>query len=331
MNLSFRVTGLISLLLLLLFSGCERGERVTFSPEDMDPNYSRGKQLQRQGRNQEALLAFLKVIATRGDNAPESHLEAALIYEGHIKDPIAAIYHYRKFLELQGNSRQAEQVRPRIDAAKREFARTLPANPLDDASVKLGYMEQLDRLQRENDQLKAEIVALRAGLGAGGSQSLSGTSGASTPSAPRTTIDFSTPPPSVGQLPRPIPIETAATPDTRPTLGVSGGAQESTTRTIIDTGARQTTATPGIEVAPQRQVQPTGRSQPNAATAAKSSQQQQQASGKRHVVQPGDTLYSLSQRYYGTRTRWREILQANRDQLKGENDRLRLGMELRIP
>jgi tetratricopeptide (TPR) repeat protein len=110
----------------------------------------------RQGREQEALAAFLRVIATRNDEAPESHLEAALLYQQQLKDPIAAIYHFRKYLELQPNSRQAVLVRQRIDAAKRDFARTLPAHPLEDASVKLEFMDQLERLQRENDDLKAE-------------------------------------------------------------------------------------------------------------------------------------------------------------------------------
>jgi nucleoid-associated protein YgaU len=54
------------------------------------------------------------------------------------------------------------------------------------------------------------------------------------------------------------------------------------------------------------------------------------AGGRRHVVTKGDTLFSLAQRYYGNRSRWRDIYNANRDQLPSENA-LRMGMELRIP
>ncbi|MDR1280881.1 MAG: LysM peptidoglycan-binding domain-containing protein, partial [Opitutaceae bacterium] len=50
-----------------------------------------------------------------------------------------------------------------------------------------------------------------------------------------------------------------------------------------------------------------------------------------HVVVRGDTLSSLSQRYYNNRARVRDILAANRDQLANENTPLRIGMELRIP
>ncbi|MCX6946072.1 MAG: LysM domain-containing protein [Opitutales bacterium] len=44
----------------------------------------------------------------------------------------------------------------------------------------------------------------------------------------------------------------------------------------------------------------------------------------------GDTLFSLAQRYYGSRAKWRQLLDANRDVLSGP-DALRLGQELKIP
>jgi nucleoid-associated protein YgaU len=47
-------------------------------------------------------------------------------------------------------------------------------------------------------------------------------------------------------------------------------------------------------------------------------------------VSKGDTLFSLAQKYYGDRARWRDIYAANRDVLTSENA-LRLGMELKIP
>jgi len=51
---------------------------------------------------------------------------------------------------------------------------------------------------------------------------------------------------------------------------------------------------------------------------------------RRHFVQKGDTLQSISLRYYGTRSRFRDIYLANRDTMQNEGT-LRIGMELRIP
>lgn len=146
---------------LLLVTGCDRYDSSPFTAEIDEPNYRRGKDLLRQGRNQEALASFLKVVEKRGDDAPESHLEIGILYQQHIKDPIAAIYHYRKFRELKRNSPQSDLVRQRIDAATREFARTLPGQPLDNQMDRLDLLEKMDQLQRENLQLKEQLIGLR--------------------------------------------------------------------------------------------------------------------------------------------------------------------------
>jgi phage tail protein X len=142
-------------------AGCGRYESSPFTAEIDEPGYRRGKELLRQGRDQEALASFLKVVEKRGDDAPESHLEIGILYQQHIKDPIAAIYHYRKFRELKRNSPQSDLVRQRIDAATREFARTLPGQPLENQSDKLDLLEKLDQLQRENFQLKEQLIGAR--------------------------------------------------------------------------------------------------------------------------------------------------------------------------
>ncbi len=49
-----------------------------------------------------------------------------------------------------------------------------------------------------------------------------------------------------------------------------------------------------------------------------------------HVVSDGETLSSIAGKYLGSQTRYQEIFQANRDQLKSAND-LKIGMKLTIP
>lgn len=49
-----------------------------------------------------------------------------------------------------------------------------------------------------------------------------------------------------------------------------------------------------------------------------------------HTVQPGETLGAISKRYYGTTTRWKDILAANANQLD-KPEKLRAGMTLTIP
>ncbi len=263
------------LLLLFLAAGCERGDRLTLGAETDDPQYRRGQQLLKQGHNQDALGAFLKVIEKRGDDAPESHLEAGLLYQQYFKDPITAIYHFNKYIELQPNSRQTDLVRQRKDAAMREFARSLPAQPLESQAARLELMSRIDELQKENLQLKDEIATLRQG-GAG----------------------------STGPRGSAAPAGTTSTPATmRAPLFNSASAGPA------GAGAR-----------------PALTARPPATTAANSPV----TSNRRHVVAQGETLYKIAQRYYGSGSKWPEILEANRDVLKNENA-VRPGMELRIP
>jgi murein DD-endopeptidase MepM/ murein hydrolase activator NlpD len=50
-----------------------------------------------------------------------------------------------------------------------------------------------------------------------------------------------------------------------------------------------------------------------------------------HRVRRGDTLTKIALHYLGDSSRYREIFNANRDQLRTPDDRLKIGMTLRIP
>lgn len=313
--------GLFALAALCFHVGCEPGERPGLTAEIDDPGYRRGKELIRQGRNQEALSTFLKVIEKRGDDAPESHLEVGLLYQQHIKDPIAAIYHFRKFRELKPNSPQAELVRQRIDAATREFARTLPGQPLDNAiTSRFDNYDQLERLQRENEALRAELAATRNQLLTTG-PGLSAT----TTTTRRLADPLPVVPPAEDLAPAQI-IEEADSPISRAPVDAGNGEPANAP---LYASNRPVAATPApAQSFPQtpapRVATPVPPTRPGTGNAPAS------PSGRRHIVAKGDTLFNLAQRYYGDRSRWRDIYGANRDVMRAEND-LRIGIELRIP
>jgi LysM repeat protein len=149
---------------LVFLAGCARSDSSPTGEETNDSDYQRGLQLEKQDRPQEALAAYLKVIARRGEeNAPESHLEAGVILLQHTKDPVGAIHHFRKYLELRPSSPQAPLVRQQIDAAYRDFARTLRPQQLESAGDRQQLQDQLARLQADNDRLTAELTALKSG------------------------------------------------------------------------------------------------------------------------------------------------------------------------
>jgi nucleoid-associated protein YgaU len=54
-------------------------------------------------------------------------------------------------------------------------------------------------------------------------------------------------------------------------------------------------------------------------------------SQRQHQVEQGESLSSISSHYYGRETMWVQIFEANRAQLKGDPNRLRVGMLLDLP
>ena len=48
-------------------------------------------------------------------------------------------------------------------------------------------------------------------------------------------------------------------------------------------------------------------------------------------VQPGDTLLSIAEQFYGDSTKWRRIYDANRDVIGDDPDKLKVDTKLKIP
>ncbi|MBI2516018.1 MAG: LysM peptidoglycan-binding domain-containing protein [Opitutae bacterium] len=280
-------------------AGCGDNDRFSYATETDEPAYREGQSLLKTGRRQEALSSFLKVIEKRGDDAPESHLEVGLLYLQHINDPVSAIYHFKKYLSLRPNSPQAPLVKQRIDAALREFARTLPAQPLDSQLQRVDLIATLDKLKVENELLKQQIADLQAGKGvdvsAIGAPAGSGSTVSSTQAPADNKIAFN--------------LDSIPTVRTRPQR-----AEPPPTPAPVTTSRRP--APPP----PTRTGAATSPAQPVPARNAT----------RKHTVQKGDTLSNLAQRYYGNRAKWRDIFAANRGVMKNEGD-LRVGMELTIP
>jgi nucleoid-associated protein YgaU len=325
--LTLLLTGGGSLLWLGGLAGCSDTERRVATEMD-DPEFRRAQELGKAGRSQEALVVFQKVIARRGEDAPESHLELGLLYLQHIKDPIPAIYHFNEYVRLRPNSPQAPFVRQRIDAARREFARTLPAQPLENQFERLDLMAALDRLKQENAALKEEIVALRAGRA---EEVVTVRPGRPAP-APTSPVppptggaEAASPAPvfrigSVGQATPVVRARPSGTGRQAAAPVVASPQRESPPPTVSLPSTRSSAAAPVVNPPATRKASPPPKAEAPA-----------QKTGRTHTVGSGDTLMGLAQRYYGTRSRWKEIREANKDQLPADTSPLKIGMKLKIP
>ncbi len=337
-----RLLLILALLTLLGQAGCRRSGGPVVGDETNDPVYQQAHDLKKQGRYNEALNGFLKVISRRGESgAPESHLEAGALYLNWSHNPIEAYHHFSRYLELQPTGPRSSIVRGQREAAMREIARFLmvPANAVGGGLAQRS--EEVEALRRRVQELEAENQTLRGSTGLpvlrpapmialpdegspditpaevpvaevaattvpGGNDSTSFTRNLGTATASRQPVPVT---------PRPSPAATPTTSRTTTQLPVAAAARPSgyqpppaATDTRVGVPTR-----PG---APQR---------PSTSATA--------PGGRRHTVGANEkSLWGIARQYYGgvNQARVNALFEANRDVMRNPND-LRAGMVLRIP
>jgi tetratricopeptide (TPR) repeat protein len=254
---SRRLLPFAAAVVLALLAACEHAGPVSEAEAEREVNYQRAKKLYEQGDFAGAAEFYNKAVAVNPDFA-DAQLELGLLCEGKLSDPIAAIYHYRRFLELKPDSEKRHVVEDFVQRAQLSLAAKLPQSPLIDPV-------ELTRLQNEKASLLQENAMLRSRI---------------------------------------AELEKAAT-------TVEAGTP--TTEVMPMASSSSTAIAPGIIMA----------SAPMMSTAESSA-------ARVHVVQRGDTLQSLALRYYGTRSAWEKIYQANRNGLPSK-DQLKIGQQLVVP
>ena len=100
----------IAVFLNLVFGSCSQTGPIV--EEEDDAAFQRGRSYLKVGKEEEALGEFLSVTR-RTMNSPKSHLEVGRLFLTlkSRKDPVAAIYHFRRFLFLENDSKEAPKVK----------------------------------------------------------------------------------------------------------------------------------------------------------------------------------------------------------------------------
>lgn len=140
--------------MLALSTACERSTPISDDMAEQDVNYLRAKKLNEQQDFQAAAEFYKKTLSVNPDFA-KAHLELGLLSDEKLGDPIAAIYHYRRYLELRPDSEKRQLVEDFIERAKLSLAAKLPQSPVVDPG-------ELARLQNDKAALLQENATLRS-------------------------------------------------------------------------------------------------------------------------------------------------------------------------
>ncbi len=104
-------------------------------------------------------------------------------------------------------------------------------------------------------------------------------------------------------------------------------------RQIIEQARQENKLEPAVEIPKTTDFQTKAQTDPSQAPAASNDTEPATVESPQyliHVVQSGETLSSISRKYYGNPNLWRRIIDANRGQIP-DGVTIRPGMELRIP
>ncbi|MDR2806687.1 MAG: hypothetical protein LBB11_00835 [Puniceicoccales bacterium] len=144
-----------NLLLFLVFIIFEGGCRKRISDEADHPHYKDGQRFLREGFPERAFAAFFKVIQEI-PNAQKSHLEIGQIYLNNYDDPIAAIYHFRRFLAHNSQKQNEKIIGDLIETAKKRFLQQTLGRYGSLYSEHQNFLSLLKHLRDENLQLQTE-------------------------------------------------------------------------------------------------------------------------------------------------------------------------------
>lgn len=211
--------------------GCDK---VSFDRSDRAFEQAEQKRGSQDYRN--AVTWYEKAL-NNDKKAADAHFRMGLIYDANLDDPVAAVHHFKRYMEMQPNGSHAKEARADLDRIELKLATSLAGGTL------ITHAEAA-KLRQENKDLRDQLAGRNA----------------------------ATPPP--GNTPAP---------------GPAAGKQ-----------------------------------------AARDAQRHPAPGTRTYVVQPGDSLASISRKFYGSKTRSKDIQDANMNSVPDER-KLKPGITLIIP
>ena len=138
----------------LLLAGCDKNSGTIEEREERDPNVLSGQQYMDQG-NYDAAIQEFKLAMLEEPRMARPHLNLATIYHNHVYNPIHAIYHYDRYLELRPDSEKREFILEQRQKVFNQFAQTL----VDNLPQVQQVMKERNMLIQQNNDLKRQLAA----------------------------------------------------------------------------------------------------------------------------------------------------------------------------
>ena len=258
--------------------------------EKSHPLYVKAAKEKSAGEYKEAARCYEEFLLICPKSS-RTHHELGNLYSDNLNDPLRAVYHYRKWMEMNPDDKtNFEDVRLLAETAQKNLFKKLKEEYKDSAEAKQAAEElqklkdqlaqaqnSLKQVEEQNQEMKATLLKVKAER-------------------------------------EKLNAQTAAR--NKQNLAAAAAAEKNTAAPAAAKG-KAAPATAKGKAAPA-----TAKGKEPAAPAGKTVTS--------YKVQPGDTLIKVSQKCYGTSRYYHLIVEANRGRI-GRNNQIRVGQTLVIP
>lgn len=313
-------------LAVLAVSGCKPSVAVADARDRATPGFARAISLEQVGKFDEAIKQYEQELLDH-PRLFSAHLLLALLLHDHRQDYVAAVYHYQQYLKLRPGGEKDQMIEGRVRLAEQLLAAQLLRRVGDIADTaqarmsaeitslntrvttlegeKGALVDEKGKVSQELQAAQAEVQRLRRLV-----DNLRLSDADSMPERAKSSV-------LSRLLSRGDPVSEAE-PEKLPPLSSDAiaAAREEAARLAAGGGT-------GAEARPTAGGQA-------AISAAASGTGQRAPALKTYVVQPGDTLFGIAERYYGDGTQWTKVREANKSRIHADGQ-VRAGQVLLIP
>jgi nucleoid-associated protein YgaU len=124
--------------------------------EKAHPAFRKGNNCLEKGEYEKAAASFEKYLLVNPASAL-THSKLAEIYNDNLDDPLMAIYHFRKYLEFEPDSPDAQAVKAWIAAAEKRYAKEIRARFPDEFPSD----SELESLRERNAKYRECVLKLK--------------------------------------------------------------------------------------------------------------------------------------------------------------------------
>ena len=272
------------------------------------------------GRIDDAVKGFEKTLRANPGNA-SARFQLASLLQDHRRDYLAAMCQYREFLLQTPNSDKSELARERADICERQYAAHL-LNQMKDGDGPVA--KELEQLRANAEADAKEIARLKVEL----DQAIADRDSAKRESELARNLVKSLGDEEESSKPKFDMASARALLDEEDDEGIDRVKFSADVKNLLSDEASETVTTP-FAVAQKKAAPAAGKGEAEEGEKA-SEGRTLEPKPEKYVVQEGDTLYKIALRFYGKRSAWLTIRDANKAVISTDG-RVNAGVTITLP